>query len=106
MSTIFDTLSATAALVGSLGMTATQAAPLPHANGEALSALRTAQVELYCDHDAAAMVALREARRSLIGQAPPEAVALAALDEAAWHIRRHEMREAQLAIGQARLRLA
>lgn len=110
MTTFSDTFSVTTALVGSLAAPAPVAA-LAHPGAEAahrgaMTALRVAQVELYCDHDAAAMTALREARRSLAGEGPAEAVALASLDEAAWHIRRHEMPDAQRAIAHARLSLA
>ncbi len=106
MNTTFDTLSATAALVSSLGVHAADAAPVQHDHGGALLALRAAQVELFSAHDAAALTALREARRALISETPPQAIALASIDEAAVHIRRHEMHEAQAAIGQARQRLA
>lgn len=98
MNTFPDTWSAAMAMVGSLGQHAEPSALPPRPHAAALSALRSAQVELYCDHDAAALIALREARRSLAGDQPPEAVALASLDEASWHIRRHEMPEAQRAI--------
>lgn len=97
-----DTLSATTALVGSLGLHATEPFIAPRAHGLALSALRSAQVELYCDHDAAALIALREARRSLLGDLAAEAVALASMDAASWHIRRHELPQAQMALAQAR----
>lgn len=99
-------LSATLALLGSLGMPAAEADALPTAHGSALTALRTAQVDLYCDRDAAAMTALREARRALAGNVPLETAALASVDVAAWHIRRHEMHAAQAALAQARRLLA
>lgn len=106
MTPILDTFSATVALVGSLGMHAADAAVAPRAHADALAALRSAQVQLYCDHDAAAMTALREARRALAGDSASQAVAMASMDQAAWHMRRHELREAQAALAQARLRLA
>lgn len=106
MNTTLDTLSAAAALVSSLGIHAAEAAPLPRDHGGVLQALRTAQIELFSDHDAAALTALREAQRGLISEMPAEAVAMVSIEEAAWHIRRHDMHEAQAAIGQARQQLA
>lgn len=81
-------------------------APLALDHVGAMLALRDAQVQLYCDHDAAAISALAEARRSLMAEAVPEATALATLEAAAWHIRRHETDAAQRAIVQVRDRLA
>ena len=104
MTTTADTLAAATALVSSLSAGPTAAA-LPLADhDQAMAALRAAQVELYCDHDAAAMTALREARRALAGL-PSEAAALAAMESAAWHIRRHEAREAQIAMALAQQQL-
>jgi len=84
------------------------AAPVPSPDDHALAlhALLMAQVELYCDHDAAAVVALREAHRALLRDSCFAIAALASLDEAAWHIRHHEMREALRAITRARDSLA
>lgn len=61
-------------------------------------ALRTAQVELYCDHEAAAMTALHAARRELLGEAAEEAGLLASVEEAVWHVRRHDTERAQATI--------
>lgn len=105
MNTLQDTLGAVSALVGSVGAHAADAAPLQHPHNQAVAALRTAQIELYCDHDAAALVALREARRCLIGDEPAEVAALSSVDAAAWHIRRHEAVRAQTSIARARLSL-
>ncbi len=106
MHTLPDTSSAAAALVGSLGLHAPDAAAPTPPHDAALAALRKAQVELYCDHDAAAITALRTARQALAGEAPSPAGALASVDEAAWHIRRHAMQAAQTALAQARSDLA
>lgn len=103
---MISTLSATTALVASLGLQGEPPAPAHAGHRLALQALRTAQVELYCDHDAAAISALRDARRWLLGDTRTEGAALASLNEAAWHVLRHEMHGALLAIARARDRLA
>ena len=105
MPNALDTLAAATALLGSLTMSAPAAAEPPADQRQARQVLRTAQVELYCDHDAAAMIAVREARRFLVGTVH-EGRVLASIDEAAWHIRRHEMADAQRALVMARDRLA
>lgn len=89
-----DTLAATAAMVSTVNSSHAPGLRPVVDHDAATAALREAQVELYCGHDAAAMTALREARRSLSGL-PGEAAALATMESAAWHIRRHESREAQ-----------
>ena len=107
MTPITDTFTLAAALVGGLSLQ-----PLDTerdratAQGAAAAALRTAQVELYCDHDAAALVALREARRHLSGSAQVGADTLSAVEQAAWHIRHHAMDAAQRSLDQARAGLA
>jgi DUF1680 family protein len=73
---------------------------------QAREGLRIAQVELYCGHDAAAMAVLREARQTLLRTALPRSLALASMDEAAWHIRHHALDSAQQALSDARERLA
>lgn len=105
MSNPSDTLAAAAALVSSLAAGPAQATMPLRDHDLAMRALREAQVELYCDHDAAAMTALREARRALAGQSG-DALALASMESAAWHIRRHEARQAQVAMAFARQQLA
>ncbi|MEY8877583.1 MAG: hypothetical protein AB9M60_13815 [Leptothrix sp. (in: b-proteobacteria)] len=74
---------------------------------QARAELRTAQVELYCDHRTQALQAIRRARRQLSqpqdGAAPHE---LAALDEAAWHVRHHEDGAALDSLDLARTQLA
>lgn len=61
------------------------------AEREAHHDLQVAQVELYCDHQAQALVAIRHAMQLLEACADkalePQ---LAALSEAAWHVRHNE----------------
>lgn len=65
-------------------------------------ALRAAQVELYCDHDARALLALQQARRELQAAAGVGAGhGLAALDRAVWQMRHHDTRGAVAALGDA-----
>jgi hypothetical protein len=107
MTSAFDMLSSAAALVGSLGLHHTEPGPAPATIGAAMRALRIAQVELYCDHDRAAMIALREARRAIVERATRQGVAaLGSVDEAAWRIRHHDLERAQVAIAHARTALA
>lgn len=107
MTPIPDAFTLAAALVGGLGLQATdpEQASGP-AQGAAAAALRSAQVELYCDHEAEAMQALREARRHLSGETPVDARTITAVEQAAWHIRHHAMDEAQRSLDQARAGLA
>ncbi|GAP37193.1 hypothetical protein [Piscinibacter sakaiensis] len=92
-----------AALVASQGRPAAEPAraALLHApHAPAREAVEHARVELYCDHDEAALRALRDARGALrdAGDAPNAALAV---EEAAWHIRRHHPGEAQAALRHA-----
>ena len=69
--------------------------------------MRRAQVELYCDHPAGALVAIRRAVRQL--ELPSDLLAaeeLATLERAAWHVRRHETSAAVAALDVAMTRLA
>ena len=69
--------------------------------------MRRAQVELYCDHPAEALVAIRRAVRQL--ELPSDIVAaeeLATLERAAWHVRRHETGAAVAALDAAMAGLA
>ncbi len=69
--------------------------------------MRVAQVEVYCDHPAQAIQAIQRARRQLAGQTGWAATReLAALDEAAWHVRHHENGAAVAALDASRTRLA
>lgn len=77
-------------------------APPQHDHTLARHALLMAQVELYCSHDAAAIVALRAAHRSLLADTCLAIAALTSLDEAACHIRHHAVRDALQAITRAR----
>lgn len=106
MATSLDTLAAVSALVGSLSVQAPDTAEQHADHPLARAALRTAQVELYCDHDAAAMTALLTARRAVMDSTQKNDFVLTAMDEAAWHIRRHELDHAQSALQQAQARLA
>lgn len=106
MATSLDTLAAVGALVGSLSVQAPDTNEQHADHHLARDALRTAQVELYCGHDAAAMTALLTARRALLTSAQQNGVIITAMEAAAWHIRRHETDHAQTAIQQAQARLA
>lgn len=69
--------------------------------------MRRAQVELYCDHPAGALVAIRRAVRQL--ELPSEVTAgeeLATLERAVWHVRRNETGAAVAALDVAMTRLA
>lgn len=68
--------------------------------------LRAARVELYCAHEDAALQALRRARGALLAEDPLAAPLLAAMDEAAWHIRHHAPHDAHLVLEATRERLA
>lgn len=70
--------------------------------GPARAALANARVELYCDHEAAALRALREAREAMIGAGGAPVEAMGAVEEASWHIRHHHGNEAQIALQVAR----
>jgi hypothetical protein len=107
MNTPVDTLTLVTALVGSLGLPAEalRAADAPW-RAATREALRTAQVELYCDHGAAALRAVRAARSMLQDSGPAQTLARAAIDEAAWHIRQHHDDVAQRALTAARDSLA
>lgn len=94
------------ALVQSVGHAAATPREAHHAHDEVLDVLRTAQVELYCDHESAAMAAVREARKGLDTHTAQDSLALADLEEAAWHLRHHHADEALNAIGRARKTLA
>jgi hypothetical protein len=63
-------------------------------------ALRAAQVELYCDHDANAIAALQQARRELQAAAGTGA-GLLALDRAARQLRQHDPLGAVASLGDA-----
>ncbi len=68
--------------------------------------IRNAQVELYCDHRAKAIVAIRQATQAL--EAAPghvDPVARAALEEAIWEARHNHTDEAVAALDAAMLRL-
>ncbi len=94
-----DSLTAANALIGSLGMRASDArVPLHLPVPRLLQSLRTAQVELYCDHDNTALHVLRQAQHDLAEQLPPASPQLQAIEVAMWHVRRHELDEAQQAI--------
>jgi hypothetical protein len=68
--------------------------------------LRTAQVELYCDHRSDALSAIRRAKRALEDVGTPSAfVDLAALEEATWHARNNDTCAAVDALGKAKQRL-
>jgi hypothetical protein len=56
-------------------------------------ALRTAEVELYCDHEGAALQALRHVRADL-DAVPPAHPLHAALEAAVWSVRTHHTAEA------------
>lgn len=81
-------------------------ATAPAVTAQAVADIRRARVELYCGHDGQAVVDMRAARASLqkaVGVTP--ALALAALDEAAWHTRRGRYESAELALDHALERL-
>lgn len=68
--------------------------------------IRSAQVELYCDHRAHAITAIRRATQAL--EAAPghvDPLALAALEEAIWEARRDHTDAAVAALDTAMLRL-
>ncbi|MCP5270045.1 MAG: hypothetical protein H6932_02320 [Burkholderiaceae bacterium] len=68
----------------------------------ARQALRAAQVELYCDHDARAHAVLQLARRELQAAAgDASGRGLAALDRAVWQMRLHDTRGAVAALDDA-----
>jgi hypothetical protein len=94
MNTPSDTLTATAALVNAASRSPAHELRQAVDHDVATAALREAQIELYCGHDAAAVTALHEARRAL-ASVPSETAALATMESAVWHIRRHEASEAQ-----------
>lgn len=68
--------------------------------------MRHARVELYCDHRAEAIAAIRRATQALEDSARvADPVALASLDEAAWEARRDHTSAAVAALDAAILRL-
>lgn len=68
--------------------------------------MRQARVELYCDHRAQAIAAIRRATHALEEAArAADPVALAALDEAAWEAKRDHLAQAVAALDAALLRL-
>lgn len=69
--------------------------------------MRHARVELYCDHRAEAIAAIRRATQALEDTARAvDPLALAALDEAAWEARRDHTAQAVAALDAAILRLS
>lgn len=92
----------TSALVASQALPATPSAAAVIPNETAREALNHARVELYCDHEAAALRALREAREAMIGAGGAPVEAMGAVEEASWHIRHHHGNEAQIALQVAR----
>lgn len=68
--------------------------------------LRTARVELYCDHRSVAIAAIRRATHAL-EEAPraADSVAMAALEEAVWEARRDHTGAAVAALDAAIVRL-
>ena len=91
-------LSATA--YGSEGVPAAPS-PVPE---QAVAEIRSARVQLYCDHDVQAMADIRAAR-SRLEDGAPLARARSALDEAAWHARHGRFQDAELALDDALARL-
>ncbi|HZY19039.1 MAG TPA: hypothetical protein VFE82_11195 [Ramlibacter sp.] len=79
---------------------------LPDPIDIALRALRSAQVELYCDHESAALTAVRAARTALAGSMAGGLQVRFLVEAAVWHVRHHEFALAQHALADARLRLA
>ncbi len=76
------------------------------AQAQARIEMRVAQVEVYCDHPEQAIQAIQRARRQLAGQTGWAATReLAALDEAAWHVRHRENDAAVAALDASRSRL-
>jgi hypothetical protein len=54
--------------------------------------VRTAQVELYCDHQQGALTAIRRAKRALEDAgSPSDFVDLATLEEATYHARKNDV---------------
>jgi hypothetical protein len=107
MTSSFDTLTTTAAWVASVALTPAAAAPQAQDAHALRDQLRSVRVELYCDHEQAALQALRQARRRLASHAVSGgADTMRALEEAAWHIRHHDSGRAHAALVQARDSLA
>ena len=100
---LLDTLHAADAVMTSQFMPHAAAAE-PPAQAQTLPVdalhqqLRDAQVALFCDHDEAALHALREARQELVGHVPNDSPLLVAVEEAVWFVRRHDMVGAHRAI--------
>lgn len=68
--------------------------------------MRHAQVELYCDHAASAIAAIRRATLALEATpGPVDPLALAALEQAIWEARRDHTEQAVAALDTALLRL-
>ncbi|MFT3720651.1 hypothetical protein [Pseudorhodoferax sp.] len=68
--------------------------------------LRLAQVELYCDHDARALIAIHHAMQMLEASRDETMQSeLAALGAAAWHVRRHDSLTAAAMLERSRARL-
>jgi len=113
MRTQFDTtpvVTLVAGLAGASSYASTDisaAADLHDLHAQISTELRLAQVELYCDHDTLALHAIQRARHQLQAQADVATTReLVALDEAAWHVRHHELGAAVATLDAARLRLA
>lgn len=105
MNTALDILGTAGAWVAGLAAHGqTVLAPLPH--DATRHELRMARIELYCAHEDAALLALRRARGTLAAEDPQAVPLLAALDEAAWHIRHHAPGDAHQVLEAARDRLA
>jgi hypothetical protein len=108
---MFDTttsLTFVTALTGATGYTATDApaaSQLHDVPAQASADMRVAQVELYCDHPATAIGAIRRARKSLqAAQDPSLATELAALEQASFHVRHHDAGAAVAALDVAMAR--
>ena len=107
MASSFSPLTAAAAWVASVAMHSPAAAAPQAPDARAVrDQLRAVQVELYCDHEQAALQALRHARRLASTAVGGGADTRRALEEAAWHIRHHDSGRAHLALVQARDSLA
>lgn len=110
---MLNSASATTAIVAALaaGSGAAMADPtldreIVQARAQAFVSIRSAQVELYCDHPSLAVAAIRAALLQLETSSTRHAATmLASLDEAAWHVRRHETAAAHRALDRAVSRL-
>lgn len=107
MASSLGPLTAAAAWVASVAMHSTAAATPYGADASAVrDQLRAVQVELYCDREQSTLQALRHARSMASTTVGGGADTRRALEEAAWHIRRHDSGRAHLALVQARDNLA